>query len=167
MGCQKARCLLAESSHQWSSDKDITHKINESCVDGRDNHFTGQILKYQRSRKGSGYGPLMYHKDPFHASVGSTSGQRWSDTLCHLGGIKGTLWVKGSQLLRCLESGRLLVWNLNTNPDSKTKLFPAPLAQERLTQVFRGHGVGGLPQGQADRVLIATVIGSQDSKCLC
>lgn len=95
---------------------------------------------------------LMYnHKGPFYALARSISGQRWNDILCCLWGIKDTLWVKGSQLLRWLQTGRSLVWNLNTNSDSKTKFLPVPLAWERLAWIVRVNRAGGLPQGEADK----------------
>lgn len=95
---------------------------------------------------------LMYnHKGPFYALARSISGQRWSDILCCLWGIKDTLWVKGSQLLRRLQTGRSLVWNLNTNSDSKTKFLPVPLAWERLARIVRVNRAGGQSQGEVDK----------------
>jgi hypothetical protein len=94
---------------------------------------------------------MCNHKGPFYALARSISGQRWNDILCCLWGIKDTLWVKGSQLLRWLQTGRSLVWNLNTNSDSKTKFLPVPLARERSAWVVRVNRVGGLPQGEADQ----------------
>lgn len=76
----------------------------------------------------------MYHKGPFHVAVKSISGQRWNDILCHLWGIKGTLWVKGSQVLKWPETGRLLVWNLNPNPIPKQNYSQHPC----LTEVSPG-----------------------------
>lgn len=94
----------------------------------------------------------MYnHKGPFYAPARSISGQRWNDILCYLWGIKDTLWLKGSQLLRWLQTGRSLVWNLNTNSDSKTKFLPMPLAWLRSVRIVRVNRVGGLPQGKADK----------------
>lgn len=117
----------------------------------------GQTLKYQRSKKRYIYGPLMCHKGPFHAPVRSISGQNWNDILCHLWGIKGTLWVTGNRVLKWPKTGRLPVWNLNTDSDSKTKLLPAPLSQEKFAEVVRGSGVGSVPWGQADGIPIASV----------
>lgn len=99
----------------------------------------------------------MYHKGPFHAPVGSISGQRWNDILCHLWGIKDTLWAKGSQVFKWLETGRLLVWNLNSNSDSKLKLLPPPCAQERFAEVVRRNEVGWVPQDQAKGIPIGPV----------